>query len=131
MQKENKIESIMNSAIEKLKDMVETNTVLGEKIETPTGFVVPLTKISVGFVAGGGEYSAGQKQVKTTSSYPYAGGTGSGVCVQPIGFLCVEDGKTSLIKLDSKTPFEKIVDNLPRVAEAVAGAIKENKCEKN
>ena len=127
----NKIEEIMNSAIERIKNIIDTNTVVGEQIKTPKGFVIPLTKVSIGFVSGGGEYSSDDKQIKTTNAYPFAGGTGSGVCVQPIGFLSVEDGKINLIKLDDKTALEKIVDALPPLAMAITSAIKENKCEKN
>ena len=126
----NKIEEIMNSAIDKIKNIVDTNTVVGEQIKTPTGFILPLTKISIGYVAGGGEYSAGEKQIKTINSYPFAGGTGSGVSVQPVGFLCVEDGKISLLKLDGKTPLEKIMDTIPHITEAITSAIKEKKDEK-
>lgn len=123
----NKIEDIMNSAVERIKNIIDTNTVVGEQIKTPTGFVLPLTKVSIGFVAGGGEYSADEKQVKTTNNYPFAGGTGSGVCVQPIGFLCIENGKVNLIKLDDKSPLEKILDTVPEVTMAITNAIKENK----
>lgn len=129
--KSNKIQDIMNSAVEKIKNIIQTNTVVGEQIKTPKGFVIPLTKVSIGFVAGGGEYSSEDKQVKTTNAYPFAGGTGSGVSVQPMGFLCVEDGKISLIKLDDKTTLEKILDTMPQVTQAIVSAIKENNCEKN
>ena len=131
MEQKNRIEQIMNSAIEKLKGMVDSNTVVGEPISTPNGFVIPLTKVCIGFVAGGGEYSAGEKQIKTINNYPFAGGSGSGVSVQPIGFLCVEGSKINLIKVDGKTPLEKLIDNIPKVTEAITNAIKENKCEKN
>lgn len=129
--KSNKIQDIMNSAVEKIKNIIQTNTVVGEQIKTPKGFVIPLTKVSIGFVAGGGEYSSEDKQVKTTNAYPFAGGTGSGVSVQPMGFLCVEDGKINLIKLDDKTTLEKILDTMPQVTQAIVSAIKENNCEKN
>lgn len=123
----NKVEDIMNSAVERIKNIVDTSTVIGEQIKTPKGFVLPLTKVSIGFVAGGGEYSADEKQIKATNTYPFAGGTGSGVCVQPMGFLCVEDGKISLIKLDDKSPLEKIIETIPEVTMAITNAIKENK----
>lgn len=123
----NKIEDIMNSAVERIKNIIDTSTVVGEQIKTPTGFVLPLTKVSIGFVAGGGEYSSDEKQIKATNNYPFAGGTGSGVCVQPMGFLCVENGKISLIKMDDKSPLEKIIDTVPEVTMAITNAIKENK----
>lgn len=129
--KNNKIQDIMNSAVERIKNIIDTNTVVGHQIKTPKGFVIPLTKVSIGFVAGGGEYSSDEKQIKTTNAYPFAGGTGSGVSVQPIGFLCVEDSKVSLIKLDDKSTLEKIFDTVPQITAAISSAIKESKCEKN
>ena len=129
--KSNKIEDVMSSAIEKIKNIIDTNTVVGEAIPTPKGFILPLTKVSVGFVAGGGEYSADKPQIKTINAYPFTGGTGSGVSVQPVGFLCVEEGKIHLIKLDNTTALEKIMETLPKLTEAVANAIKEGKNEKN
>lgn len=128
-QNNNKIEDIMNSAIEKIKDIVDTQTVVGKQIATPNGFVIPLTKVSIGFVAGGGEYSAEEKNIKTTGSYPFAGGTGSGVCILPLGFLVCDNGKINLIKLDDKTPLEKIIDTVPTLASVITNAIKENKSE--
>ncbi len=129
--KPNKIEEIMVSAVEKIKSVVDTNTVIGEAIKTDKGFILPLTKVSIGFVAGGGEYSSDEKQIKTTNAYPFAGGTGSGVSVQPIGFLCVEDGKIHLIKVDGKSPLEKVMETLPKITDAITSAIKESKNEKN
>lgn len=126
MERNNKIEQIMNSAMDKIKNIVDVNTVIGESIKTPTGFLIPLTKISIGFVAGGGEYSSDEKQIKTTEHYPFAGGTGAGVSVQPIAFINVEGSKISLIKVDSKTPIEKLIDCIPKAAEAIIDAIKEN-----
>lgn len=123
----NRIEDIMNSAVDRIKNIIDTNTVIGDQIKTPTGFVLPLTKVSIGLVAGGGEYSADEKQIKTTGLYPFAGGTGSGVCVQPIGFLVVEGSKISLVKIDDKSPLEKVIETIPEITSAITNAIKENK----
>lgn len=125
MEKSNKIQEIMNNAIEKIKNVMDTSTVVGEPIKTPSGYVIPLTKVSIGFVAGGGEYSADDKPIKTTGDYPFAGGTGAGVCVQPIAFLSVEDSKIGLIKVEGKTTLDKLVDIIPKVTESITDAIKE------
>ncbi len=126
----NRIEQVVDSAIDNLKRVIDTDTIVGQKIETQSGSILPLTKVSIGFVAGGGEYSSDEKQVKQTENYPFAGGTGAGVCVQPIGFLVIENGKVSLLRVDGKTPLDKLIENIPKAAEAITEAIKDNKNEK-
>lgn len=125
MERSNKIEEIVNSAVEKIKKVIDSSTIIGEKIETKAGVVIPLTKVSIGFVAGGGEYSSDDKQIKSTGDYPFAGGTGAGVCVQPIAFLTIEGSKIGLIKVEGKTTLDKFIDIIPKVTEAVTDAIKE------
>lgn len=121
----NKIEQIMNSAVDRIKTMIDSQTVIGEPIVSGKQTIVPLTKVSVGFVAGGGEYSADEKIIKQMQNYPFAGGTGAGACIQPIGFLVITADKIDLIKIDSKTPIEKIIDNIPKVTQIIAETIKE------
>lgn len=127
----NRINQVVNTAIDNLKKVVDSDTIIGKKIETEGGIILPITKVSVGFVAGGGEYPADDKQIKQTENFPFAGGTGAGVCVQPIGFLVVANGKVNLLKVDGSTPLNKIIENIPKAAEAIAEAIKENKDAKN
>ena len=55
------IESIMTTTMENIRDMVDVNTVIGDPVNTPDGStVIPISRVSFGFVAGGGEYAAGE-----------------------------------------------------------------------
>ena len=128
---ENKIEQLMQTALQKIKESINSNTIIGDPVTVNGKTIVPITKATFGLCAGGGEYSGTDKQVKQTKEFPFAGGTGAGVNVQPIGFLCTENGKTKFIKVDALSPLEKLVENLPKIAEAVSSAIKENKNENN
>ena len=52
------IENIMAATLENIRDMVDVNTVIGEPIPTSEGStIIPLSRVSFGFVAGGGEYA--------------------------------------------------------------------------
>ncbi len=131
MEQKNRINQVVDTAIENIKKVIDTDTIVGKSLQTDGGTIIPITKVSIGFVAGGGEYPAEDKQIKQTENYPFAGGTGAGVCVQPIGFLVIKGGKIDLVKVDGSTPLNKFIENLPNTVEAITEAIKENKNAKN
>ena len=111
---QNPIEEMMNSTIAKLKTMVDSSTIIGAPIESEKGvLILPVSKVSVGFVAGGGEYSA--KRKKTKKQYPFAGGGSAGVSLTPVGFLCVCGGIVNFIKATDRTPLDKVLENLPEL----------------
>lgn len=103
-----KIEKIMQDAMNKIKDIIDVNTVIGNPINSVDGtIIIPITKVSVGFVAGGGEYN--QSVEKQHQDYPFAGGSGTGFCVTPIGFLVGNNSHLRFIGTNNKNSFEEIV----------------------
>ncbi len=86
-----KIGDVMRTTMENLKEMVDVNTVVGTPVQTGGGaMVVPVSKVSFGFVSGGGEYGAGkQPPQQLPAPLPFGGGAGAGVTVSPVGFLVV------------------------------------------
>ena len=73
------IENMMSATLENIRDMVDVNTAISDPIQTADGStVIPLSRVSFGFVAGGGEYT--QKTTPPAAQeMPFAGGTGAGV----------------------------------------------------
>ncbi|MEG1581834.1 MAG: GerW family sporulation protein [Clostridia bacterium] len=108
------IEKIMNDAMGKLKGMVDGSTVIGEPIKLGDTFLLPLSKVSLGYVAGGGEYSEKNGNNKK-NEYPFSGGSGGGLSVSPIGFLYVNNGNVKIIKVDGESSFEKLLLKLPEM----------------
>ena len=54
---ENKLNSMMSTAMDKVREMVDTNTIVGQPITTPDGVtLIPISKVSFGFGSGGGDY---------------------------------------------------------------------------
>ena len=67
-----KIESLMRQAIAKIKDIVDTNTVIGNPINCADGtMIIPITKVTIGFIAGGGEYSQNIPPKNAKKEYPF------------------------------------------------------------
>ena len=125
-QQEHPVERIMDNAFTKIRTLVEADTVIGTPVVTADGVsIIPISKITAGFLTGGGEYSDMSRQ--TYTEYPFAGGSGAGVSVSPVGFL-VSDGKSvKIIKMDDKNPFEKILALIPDVVDSLLDGGEKNK----
>ncbi len=120
--KEEQVNDIIKNAMDKLKNLVETNTVVGSAIKLENDkTIIPVSKINVGFVAGGGEVKCNLKKIKS-ENYPFAGGSGSGFNITPIGFLVLTADKIDFIAIDKSSVlkdwskittafFKKVVDS--------------------
>lgn len=115
--KEHPIERIMDSAFGKIKTLTDADIIVGDPIIMPDGTsIIPISKISIGIVSGGGEYSDKQE-----NEYPFAGASGAGMSISPVCFL-VSDGKSvKVLTTDSKGPFDKIMDTVPNVVGSLFG----------
>ncbi len=113
---EHPIESIMDSAFGKIRALTDTDTIVGDPIVLPDGTsVVPISKISVGVVSGGGEYG------KNDVDYPFAGASGAGLSIAPICFL-VSDGKSvKMLNVGSKSALEKVMETIPGTVSSLFG----------
>ena len=113
----NKIEEIMNSSMENLKSIIDIDVVVGKPLFASDCLtIIPLTKIIMGFIAGGGEYYSELKEMRKDTEYPFSGGSGGGLNLQPIGFLVVKGSCVEVIKIEEKSALEKLIDAIPEVA---------------
>lgn len=140
---EHPIESIMTTTMENLKEMIDVNTIVGDAVETSNGTVIiPISKVSFGFVSGGGEYkdsvvdASTQKNAsknlvssnkEATNDMPFAGGSGAGVTVNPTAFLVVSDDKVKLLLTQFSNTLDRVVDLVPQVIDEIQSMIGNNK----
>lgn len=124
------IESIMTTTMENLKDMIDVDTVIGQPIAAGNGAtVIPVSKVSLGFVAGGGEYAVkegaqgAQPQSGAAGGLPFAGGTGTGVSVNPVGFLVVNGDCVRLLPAQHYEPTDRIIELVPQVLVEARNAL--------
>jgi sporulation protein YtfJ len=126
---EQPVESLMRTTMENIKNMIDVNTVIGDAVETKDGTViVPVSRVCFAFAAGGGEY-VGQKDKGETeqSKYPFAGGSGAGVTVQPIGFLATTNGQLKVIPVKYSSALDRIIDMVPNFITNIEDIINKRK----
>lgn len=120
------IENIMQTAMSEIKEMVDVNTVIGDPVISTNGAtIIPISKVCFGFVSGGGEYGEASGDAQQ-AKYPFSGGAGSGVSINPIGFLVVDEEHVDLIPVGGKTLFEHVVDCVPQFITEIKDAL--NRC---
>lgn len=115
-QKEHPIESIMDSTFGKIRALTDADTIVGEPIIMPDGTsIIPISKISVGVVSGGGEY--GKKMI----DYPFAGASGAGMSIAPICFLVCDGKSVKMLSVGAKSPLDTIMHTVPEAIGAFFG----------
>ena len=120
---ENTIEGVMGATLDRLKEMVDVNTVIGTPINTGQDCtIIPVSRVGFGFGVGGGEYDADKD--KKEGDYPFAGGSGAGVSITPIGFLVVKKDGVSMLPAASDSPIDRIVEMLPNIISSVKTVVK-------
>ena len=130
MPEQHPIEGLMTTAMQSIKDMVDVNTIVGDAVQAPDGTVIiPISKVSFGFAAGGGEYSGvSQKKSKDEDDdeeegskeevkFPFAGGSGAGVSISPVAFMVVGQNQIKLLPVNFNTSIEKVLDLIPELLE--------------
>jgi len=115
----------MKTAMENLKEMVDVNKVVGDAVETPDGhIIIPVSRVSFGFVAGGSEFDTEGDSAKSVAgtqegAFPFGGGSGGGVSIQPVAFLVTGPEEIRLLPVDRNTILDRIVELAPSIVQQI------------
>ena len=120
---ERAINGFMGISMEKIRTLVDSNTIIGDPIRCDDGVtVIPVSKISVGFASGGSDLPT-----RTQKEY-FAGGAGGGMSVKPVGFLVVKGGEVELMQLTMNADKGNLaLEKLPGLIDQIAGYLKKGK----
>lgn len=116
-----KLPNMLESTIQKIKEMVDVNSVIGAPITTPDGVtIIPVSKVSVGFGGGGSDFTT--KSSRPGEDNPFGGGAGGGVKVTPICFLIVKDGAVRMMPVaePASTTADRIVEMVPDTLDKIS-----------
>ena len=125
LEKKSSLSELMDTTMTRIREMVDSNSIIGEPITTPDGVtVIPVSRVTFGFGTGGSDYG------KTVDKF--GGGGGAGVKIDPVSFLIVKDGVTRVVPvaLPAIGPVDRILDMVPGVVDRVEGFIAKKKEEK-
>ncbi len=102
---DNSLQEIMNNTLNNLRGIVQSEDMVFKPIYLDDRtMAIPLTKVSVGFVSGGGGGESNKfADNKSDKLQPYAGGGGGGISLSPMGFLVFYDNQPTLVKVDEKS----------------------------
>lgn len=119
------LNELMDTTMSKIRDMVDSNSIVGEPITTPDGVtLIPISRVSFGFGSGGSDYG------KTTQKF--GGGGGAGVKIDPVAFLIVKDGVTRMmpVAIPAAGTVDRVLELVPEVIDRVENFVAKKKEEK-
>ena len=122
------INSLMDTTMEKIKEMVDVNTIIGDPITSPDGtIIIPVSKVSYGFASGGSDFPT-----KKENKDCFGGGSGAGVTIQPIAFLTVFRGDVKLIPVEKyEGAADRVEGMMPELVDKVSALFKKDKKKNN
>ena len=123
MAEQHPIEGVMSTTMQKIKEMVDVNTIIGDPVTTPDGTtIIPVSKVTFGFASGGSDLPT------SSPKQTFGGGGGAGVTIQPLAFLVVHQGDVKLLQIaTSSNTADKIVNSVPDVIDKISDAIARGK----
>lgn len=114
----NSLSAMMETSMDKIRQMVDSNTIVGEPITTPDGVtLIPVSRLSYGFGCGGGDYGKNKENS--------GAGCGAGVRVEPMAFLVVKGGVTRMLPVGTPaiTTVDRVIEMVPELLDRVEGFV--------
>lgn len=115
------IGELMATTMQKIKEMIDVNTIVGTPIRTVEGItIIPVSKVSFGFGSGGSDFVV--KNQQPTDTHPFGGGSGAGINIVPVAFLIVNGESVKLLPVAPPAggTMDRVVEMVPEVLEKVS-----------
>lgn len=117
--KEQSAAAILATTIEKIRNLVDTSTIIGEPIiisERVT--VIPISKVTYGFASGGSDFPS------KSNAELFGGAGGAGITVNPVAFLVVNDDVVTVKSIESDSnSIDKVVNAVPDVISTITSLV--------
>lgn len=123
MKENHPLQGLISTAMEKIREMVDSETIIGETIKIDENvYIIPVSKVSFGFASGGSDVpTKSEKEL-------FGGGSGAGVSIQPVAFISVTKGEVKMLELSGNpTGATAFVTKIPDIVEKLSAMIKKDK----
>ncbi len=129
-EKKHPIGDLMSTTMQKLREMVDVNTIVGEPIHAEGVTLIPISKVSMGFASGGSDFTT--KNQKPEADNSFGGGSGAGINIIPVAFLIVKGDSVKLLPVaqPAGSTVDRVVEMVPEVIDKVTGFIEKQQQEK-
>lgn len=117
--KEQSASGLLGTAIEKIRDLVDVSTIIGDQIIVGDGLsIIPVSKVTYGFASGGSDFPS------KNNSELFGGGGGAGITITPVAFLIINNGDVTIKHISSgDNSAERIIGMVPDVVDKVTSVI--------
>lgn len=123
---EHPLQSLIDTAMSRIHEMVDCNTMIGQPIMTPGDtMILPVSRVSFGLGSGGSDFPS------KTPKELFGGGLGAGATITPIAFLVVHEGNVRLLQLTDRdtTNLDRLMNALPDLMDRLQAVLKKEKPE--
>lgn len=125
------IQTTMETTLKEIRNMVDVDTVIGNIIAIePNRTVIPFSKVSFGFVSGGGELTDPALNKSSSSQgdeLNFIGGGASGVTIKPLGFIVSDECGIKLLSAEYSSTADRIIDSIPHLVEEIKKIVSSKK----
>ena len=125
--KEQSASGILGTSIEKIKDLVDVSTIIGDPIKiSETLQIIPVSKVTYGFASGGTDFPSKNNQEL------FGGGGGAGITISPVAFLVVNNGSVSVKYINAaEGSVERVIGMVPDLVDKATDVISQLKNKDN
>ncbi len=117
--KETPINKLMESTLERIREMVDVSTIIGEPMVTGDTTLIPVSKVSYGFTSGGTDLPSKQ------NAELFGGGGGGGVTISPVAFIVIQNGKVRMMQINNYTSSaDRAIAMIPELVDQVSQLLK-------
>ncbi|MDE5604182.1 MAG: GerW family sporulation protein [Eubacterium sp.] len=117
--KETPVNKIMENTLEKMREMVDVSTIIGEPMVTGDTTLIPVSKVSYGFTSGGTDLPS------KTNAELFGGGGGGGITISPVAFIVIQNDKVRLMQIDNYTSSaDRAISMIPELVDQVSQLLK-------
>lgn len=121
----NNVEGLMGVSVDKIRELVDANTVIGTPMEMPDGStLIPVSKVSYGFASGGSDLPS------KSADGLFGGGAGAGINIVPVAMIVMKDGSTNILPIVSHPDtMDRVVSLIPDMVDKLKKKDKEQPAE--
>lgn len=129
MENNHPINEMMATTIQKIRELADANTIIGEPIKTGDITLIPVSTLSFGFGTGGSEFSGKNQKPEHTNNF--GGGGGAGVKITPVAFIVVNGMTVKILNMSTPadTTLDRVVDMVPDLVDKVSQFCKKSEEE--
>ena len=124
------LSDMLASSMGKLRDMIDVNTVIGTPVTAGDVTIIPVTKVSIGYAAGGSDYAT--KNYPPNRDNAFGGGTGGSIKVTPVAFLIVRGESVRMLPVaePASTSMDRLIEQLPDLLDKAENLLKQKRLAK-